>query len=107
MSTNHQHKIQVNSYLYSFLMSARIVEYRCMQPTTQPEEPTAQHSTPFGLLTPAQLASQLGVTTRTLQRWEVERTGPPRVVIGKQVFYRTVSVLAWVESCEQRRGRAR
>ncbi|HVR21828.1 MAG TPA: helix-turn-helix domain-containing protein [Candidatus Polarisedimenticolia bacterium] len=88
-------------------MSACIVDYRCMQPTTQSDEPAVQHSTPLGLLTPDQLASQLGVTVRTLQRWEVERTGPPRTVIGKQVFYRTVSVLAWVESCEQRRSRTR
>ncbi len=67
---------------------------------------TNEQPTPiFGLLTPEQLATHLGVTTRTLQRWEVERMGPPRVVIGRQVFYRTASVDAWLQSREKRRSR--
>jgi hypothetical protein len=61
----------------------------------------------IGLLKPEQLAEQLNVTTRTLQRWETERIGPPRVVVGRQIFYRIASVDAWLISCEQRRGRAR
>jgi DNA-binding transcriptional MerR regulator len=56
-----------------------------------------------GYLTPAQLAKQLGVTTRTLLRWEVQRIGPVRTVINRQVFYRVASVAAWLESREQRR----
>jgi hypothetical protein len=61
----------------------------------------------IGLLNPEQLAQQLNVTTRTLQRWEVERIGPPRVVIGRRIFYRLASVDAWLISREQRQGRAR
>jgi DNA-binding transcriptional MerR regulator len=61
----------------------------------------------IGLLKPEQLAEQLNVTTRTLQRWETERIGPPRVVVGRQIFYRIASVDAWLISREQRRGRAR
>jgi hypothetical protein len=71
-----------------------------MQTETNEQTPSL-----FGLLTPEQLASHLDVTTRTLQRWEVQRMGPPRVVIGRQVFYRITSVDAWLESREKRRGR--
>jgi hypothetical protein len=70
--------------------------------TTDPAQQTL-----IGLLKPEQLAEQLNVTKRTLQRWEVERIGPPRVVIGRQIFYRIASVDAWLISREQRRGRAR
>jgi predicted DNA-binding transcriptional regulator AlpA len=77
-----------------------------MQPTTL--EPTVlTGNILIGLLTPEQLAQQLGVTTRTLSRWEVQRIGPPRVVIGRQIFYRIASVDAWLVSREQRRARAR
>ena len=34
-----------------------------------------------GYVTPQQLAQQLGVTTRTISHWEVQRLGPPRFVI--------------------------
>ena len=68
-------------------------------------ETNEQTTSPFGLLTPEQLATYLGVTTRTLQRWEVHRMGPPRVVIGRQVFYRAASVDEWLQSRERRRGR--
>jgi DNA-binding transcriptional MerR regulator len=60
-----------------------------------------------GYVTPQQLAKQLRITRRTLSRWEVQRLGPPRVVVGRQIFYRTSSVLAWLESHEQRRSRTR
>jgi excisionase family DNA binding protein len=73
-----------------------------MQPAT---EETPQTTSLFGLITPEQLAKQLNVTLRTVQRWEVERMGPPRVKIGRQIFYRVASVNSWLESRETRRGR--
>jgi hypothetical protein len=56
-----------------------------------------------GYVTPEQLAKQLGVTLRTLRRWEVKRIAPPRTVIERQIFYKIASVKAWLESREQRR----
>jgi predicted DNA-binding transcriptional regulator AlpA len=56
-----------------------------------------------GYLRPEEMAQQIGVSTRTLARWQVHRIGPPRVVIGRQIFYRLASVLEWLESREQRR----
>jgi hypothetical protein len=55
-----------------------------------------------GYVTPVQLAQQLGITLRTLRRWEVKRIAPPRVVIERQIFYRVTSVRAWLESRERR-----
>ena len=67
------------------------------------EQQTTQTESRFDLLTPEQLAQQLNVTTRTLQRWHVQRDGPPRVEIGRQIFYRTSSLDVWLSSRE--RGR--
>jgi hypothetical protein len=47
------------------------------------------------------LAVQLGVHVRTLDRWEAERTGPPRTLIGRQVLYRISSLREWLLSQEQ------
>lgn len=56
-----------------------------------------------GYLTPEEMAQQIGVSPRTLSRWQVHRIGPPRVKVGRQVFHRLASVLEWLESREQRR----
>ena len=62
----------------------------------------------LGLWTPEQLASQLDVTVRTLQRWEVERRGPAVTKVGKKTFYRAETVTAWLESRERpHKGRNR
>lgn len=63
-----------------------------------------------GYLTPRDLAQALGVSERTIARWRHFREGPPRVEIGRKVFYRFESVSAWIASCEHpepRAGRAR
>ena len=46
------------------------------------------------------LAAMLGVHVRTLDRWFLERRGPPRTMIGRRVFYRIDSVKAWLRSNE-------
>jgi len=59
-----------------------------------------------GYLTPKNLAQALGVSERTVARWHRLREGPPRVEIGRKVFYRLESVSAWVASCERPEPRA-
>jgi len=54
-----------------------------------------------GYLTPKDLAQALGVSERTLGRWHQFRQGPPRVEIGRKVFYRLESVSAWMVSRER------
>ena len=53
-----------------------------------------------GYLTPIELTQQLGVTTRTLQRREVEPSEPTRTVFNRKIFYRVTTVLRWLESKE-------
>jgi predicted DNA-binding transcriptional regulator AlpA len=59
-----------------------------------------------GYLTPKNLAQALGVSERTVARWHRFREGPPRVEIGRKVFYRLESVNAWIASCERPEARA-
>jgi hypothetical protein len=48
-----------------------------------------------------QVAVWLGIHTRTLDRWHALGEGPPRIKIGKQIFYRGPSVQAWFEALEK------
>jgi len=59
-----------------------------------------------GYLTPKNLAQALGVSERTVARWHRLREGPPRVEIGRKIFYRLESVNAWIASCERPEARA-
>jgi predicted DNA-binding transcriptional regulator AlpA len=49
----------------------------------------------------AMLCAGLGISTRTLDRLEVARVGPPKTKIGKRVLYRKDSVRSWLASHEQ------
>jgi hypothetical protein len=49
----------------------------------------------------AMLCVALRISTRTLDRLEVARIGPPKTKIGKRVLYRKDSVRAWLASHEQ------
>lgn len=52
------------------------------------------------LIEPRQLAAQLGMSLRTLQRHHDARTGPPRINLGRHIFYRRATVDAWLKACE-------
>ena len=54
-----------------------------------------------GYLTPRQLAKELGVSQRTLDRWHQFRHGPPRIALGRTRLYRLESVRTWLVQCEQ------
>jgi len=53
----------------------------------------------------AMLCAGLGISTRTLDRMEVARIGPPKTKIGKRVLYRKDSVRTWLASQEQVQAR--
>lgn len=57
-------------------------------------------------LTREQLAEELDVGLRTIIRWDAMRIGPPRVKIGKQLYYSRASVRTWLASREQHQARA-
>ncbi len=60
-----------------------------------------------GFITANRLAKELGRSRRTLERWATLRLGPPRIVVGRLVLYKTDSVRAWLQANEKgvRRGR--
>jgi predicted DNA-binding transcriptional regulator AlpA len=53
-----------------------------------------------------QLAAELGVGVRTIIRWDAMRIGPPRVKIGRQLYYNRASVREWLTSIERKQARA-
>jgi len=52
-------------------------------------------------LTRGQLAEALGRSTRTLDRWQVQKVGPPRLKIGKLFIYSRERVQHWLDQQEQ------
>ena len=75
------------------------------------EQLAAERQAPLlqGYLTKGEFARQINRSPRTLERWATARTGPPRIVIGRLVLYRTESVREWLAKQERgiKRGRTR
>ena len=46
------------------------------------------------------VASMLGVSLRTLSRWTATGAGPPKIKIGKKVFYDLGKLPEWLASRE-------
>lgn len=58
--------------------------------------------------TPRQLAEGIGISLRTLLRWQQLRIAPPRTCVGGKRLYRKSAVEAWLrarEEPEARKGR--
>jgi hypothetical protein len=56
-----------------------------------------------GYIRETDLVRQLNRSVRTLQRLAARRIGPPRIKVGRLVFYRIDSVRAWLAQQEQPR----
>ena len=56
---------------------------------------------PIDLQPEVATAGLLGVKVQTLRKWAVQRRGPPRVKVGKRVFYRPEAVRAWLAKQER------
>ena len=52
-------------------------------------------------MTPEELAGELGVCKRTLDRWHASRSGPPRVTVGRRPLYRREAVTQWLRKREE------
>jgi excisionase family DNA binding protein len=50
------------------------------------------------MLTPDDLAAELGVSLMTLWRWRRDGTGPPFAMVGRHVRYRRRDVDRWLDS---------
>lgn len=57
---------------------------------------TQSHDLLTGLMTKAEAAKQLRHSTRSLDRWHTDRTGPPRFLVGGMVVYDRGDVNAWL-----------
>ena len=64
---------------------------------------TAQTNKPVlaDFLTQHDAAAELKVCERTLDRWRRLKEGPPITKLGRRVFYRRSSLLAWLHEREQ------
>ena len=63
--------------------------------------PTTSATSPLSeFLTKDQLARELNRSTRTLDRWHVQRIGPPRTKVrrSKLILYRKSTVAEWLEA---------
>jgi hypothetical protein len=49
---------------------------------------------------PLHLASILGISVRTLSRWNVEGGGPPRIKLGKQILFDIETLSKWLATRE-------
>jgi excisionase family DNA binding protein len=56
------------------------------------------------LLTQQQLADELQVSMRTLERWRQEGTGPSFVRVGRSPRYRRSDINAWLEVTRRTTG---
>ncbi len=78
--------------------------------SSEANETDQQSSILAEYLTPKQLAKELGVSLRTVERWHQFRHDPPRVALGRMRLYRLESIKAWLiqsEQVEPRNFRAR
>lgn len=50
------------------------------------------------------LAISLGVSEDTLWRWDMRRTGPQSIKLGRKVYYRRSTVRSWLETKEHARN---
>ena len=51
-------------------------------------------------ITAHRLAALLGVTVRTLERWDAARIGPPKIKIGKRVLFDVAKLPEWLATRE-------
>jgi DNA-binding transcriptional MerR regulator len=57
-----------------------------------------------GHISRKEFAKEMGVTERTVTRWNDQGIGPPEIVIHKRHMYSRASIAAWLASKEIRRA---
>ena len=56
---------------------------------------------PFEMWDEVEFSKRTGYHVRKIQRWRKDGGGPPFILEGKKPRYRALSVLRWLEACEQ------
>lgn len=55
-----------------------------------------------GYIDHREAAKRLGVSARTLTRWNAHRKGPPHTKIGKVTLYRIAGIAEWLSDNERK-----
>jgi hypothetical protein len=74
------------------------------EPSTTPSDPQDKPEDQLvleGYVRKEQLARQLCLSPRTIDRWEALRIGPPRTSVGRTILYSVQSVRDWLLSREK------
>ena len=69
--------------------------------SVSPTNPQSDPAVLAGFLRRDELAKQLGLSPRTIDRWHALREGPPRVNVGRTILYNVQSVREWLQSKER------
>lgn len=83
------------------LRSVNELNVDCRYATTIMTKHIRQKGPQLGLLAAADVSQMLQVSEQTLSRWARLRRGPPRVKIGRKIFYRSEALEDWILSCEE------
>ena len=67
----------------------------------QTAKEAAQQTLLEGYQSEEETADQIKVKPGTLRVWACRGRGPPRTVIGRNIFYRTEALLAWMRQQER------
>jgi predicted DNA-binding transcriptional regulator AlpA len=78
-----------------------LAESPAINPVAIPSQKECNQLLLDGYLRRNELAQQLGVSPRTIDRWQTLRCGPPRVAIGRTILYNLDSVRQWLRSKEE------
>jgi hypothetical protein len=65
---------------------------------TEATQPTSATEVLADYVTREQLARELRVTTKTLDRWSWLSHGPVKIKVGSRVYYHRADVRAWLDS---------
>lgn len=66
--------------------------------TVYPMRNSPQEAPATALLSPEQLAAELGIPVATVYAWRYRGTGPRGIKVGRHVRYRITDVDAWLEA---------
>jgi predicted DNA-binding transcriptional regulator AlpA len=77
------------------------VQQELLTTSCDQQEKTSSPLVLDGFLRREELAQQLGLSSRTIDRWEALRIGPPRVCVGRTILYQIQSVREWLISREK------
>ena len=78
-----------------------------LAPAPEPSPAPAPDPILAGFATQPQIAGEMGITPRTLQRWELMGDAPPSVKLGLHRYYNRERAKMWLAARESKPKRSR